>query len=221
MAENKPTAKIMDVVHPGNVQPAPSGRPVIVSNRPYIKADPMLNAPDTLPNNTSPANAPIEQNEKISVTDHDESDIANKQEVEIAAEQPEKIAVEPHTEKVIPVPSSAIESDDSTHKDEPEAPAEHSAPEDDTTLAANILKAQTPSAPAVDEDAEKAREEELERLIASKEYAVPINKVGRHKKIILLWVLVLLVLLIVMVDLLADMGVISLPFVPHTSFFSS
>jgi len=80
--------------------------------------------------------------------------------------------------------------------------------------------------PVEDEPAAKQRVEdtqrqkELEHLIESRKYALPINTRGRRRA--MLWSLVVIVLLaLVAVDLLADLGTITLPFsLPHTNFFS-
>ena len=44
--------KIVDVAAPGKTPPSPSSKPIIVSNRPILKRDPMMTAPGGLPENS-------------------------------------------------------------------------------------------------------------------------------------------------------------------------
>jgi hypothetical protein len=60
----KPTdlPKVMDVTHPANVQPSTTSRPVIVTNRPMIPEDPMINqAAQSAIDIEKPAGAPKEE----------------------------------------------------------------------------------------------------------------------------------------------------------------
>ncbi len=91
--------------------------------------------------------------------------------------------------------------------------------ETDTGISAEPLQAQQVQSP--DEAALKAREDELERMISAGTYAVPINTVKRRQARLLLIVLGAVLVLLIAVDLLADMQIITLPFgLPHTSFLT-
>jgi len=72
-------------------------------------------------------------------------------------------------------------------------------------------------------EAKLKRETELESIIESGKYAVPINAVQRkrsHVATLLLCVLAI-VLLVALLDVAADVGIVKLPSsVPHTHFFS-
>ena len=100
-----------------------------------------------------------------------------------------------------------------------EADDDATEPEADTAMSAEPLQAQQAQSP--DEIALKAREDELERMIAAGTYAVPINTVKRRQARLLLIVLATVLVLLIAVDLLADMQIITLPFgLPHTSFLA-
>lgn len=240
MADGKTQPKAMDVVHAGATQPSPSGRPVIVSNRPYIKIDPMLNAegtapaaaaqppadvqatPETVPKAGKPETSSVTETaapqDEAADQDSEAKPLAfvlPPQQADAPAEASEK--AETVSGKATDHPAAAatglIHDDRATTSD-----VSFASP--DTELPDDIL--QTKSAAAPDDEAAKAREEELEQLIAAKTYAVPINKTGRRKKKILLWSLLFILFGIIALDLLADMGVFSLPFgIPHTNFLSN
>ncbi len=104
------------------------------------------------------------------------------------------------------------EPDSDTDEDEPEA-------ETDTALSVDPLQAQQPQSP--DEVALKAREDELEHLIAAGTYAVPINTVKQRQARVVLIILLVVFVALVAVDLLADMNIITLLFgLPHTNFLA-
>ena len=68
--------------------------------------------------------------------------------------------------------------------------------------------------------AEQKRSEDLEAIIAKGTYAVPINQVGKRRERILIGVLVIILLLAAMLNVLLDLGVVSVPWLPHTTFFA-
>ena len=117
-------------------------------------------------------------------------------------------------ERIAASPPRAAEVEPDQESDD-EAPT----PETTTGVSGEPLQAQQPQSP--DEAALKARQDELERLIAAGTYAVPINTVKRRRARILLIVLVVILVVLIAVDLLADMQIITLPFgLPHTSFLA-
>jgi hypothetical protein len=69
--------------------------------------------------------------------------------------------------------------------------------------------------------AEEARKHELEQLIATGKYAVPINAVQRKRSHIFVAGMCLLAvaLAVVLVDVVLDVGLVKASFIPHTSFF--
>jgi hypothetical protein len=73
-------------------------------------------------------------------------------------------------------------------------------------------------------EAKVAREQELEQLIASGKYNVPINAVRRKRSraYVLVLCLLALVLAAALVDIALDTGILSLDVnIPHTDFFST
>ncbi len=76
------------------------------------------------------------------------------------------------------------------------------------------------SQPNQDDSEQQAREAELERMIAAGTYAVPINGAKRRRSWVFLTILLVVVVALIVVDVLADMEVLSLPFgLPSTNFF--
>lgn len=94
-----------------------------------------------------------------------------------------------------------------------EGMVEYDAPEDDKQI--------IPGAEKVSAEEQK-RADELEEIIASGKYNVPIDASGRRKTLIVtIWLVVLtLVLAVVLVDALLDVGMLTIPGIPHTHFFS-
>lgn len=123
-------------------------------------------------------------------------------------------------------------------KAEPEAPAKDSAaPETPSEPETSKSEASEPAQDDIqnpdDEDVEEpkkntdenaptsARQAELEELIAKGTYAVPINALKHRRHMVVFEiVLLLLVLAVAGLDVLLDMGTLSLPGVPHTNFLS-
>jgi anti-sigma28 factor (negative regulator of flagellin synthesis) len=96
-------------------------------------------------------------------------------------------------------------------------PAEPEAP-DFTRDAA----AETKAAESKAEAARVARAEELEQLIASGKYFVPIDAVGRRRSRLYAWLLgfCALLLAVALLDAVLDAGLFKLPVdLPHTHFF--
>ena len=124
-----------------------------------------------------------------------------------------------------PKASDQTESTPTVPTETPELEPDHESDDDtsetemDTGISAEPLQAQQAQSP--DEAALKAREDELERMISAGTYAVPINTVKRRQARLLLIVLGAVLVLLIAVDLLADMQIITLPFgLPHTSFLT-
>lgn len=90
---------------------------------------------------------------------------------------------------------------------------EYDSSEDDKQINPEAVKAST--------EAQK-RNDELEGIIASGKYYVPIDASGKRRTLIItIWLIVLtLVLAVVLVDALLDVGMLTIPGVPHTHFFS-
>ena len=257
MAKQSEPPKVMDVVHPsGERRPSPTSRPVIVSDRSYMAADPMLSV-TPVADNAATVESP-EQQETVSLSGAPEvkkaasatgagsgeelrveppaADGATDSQTEAVAtpatepapaeeppQGPSETAATPevshkHIEPLHPSAFSSTEKSetDTTSNAADDASSDNDASDTDTDEPAEAQPSKNP-----DEAAINARKEELERLIASGTYAVPINTVKRRQmRLVLLFLAGLLVVLIAL-DLLADMGTITLPFgLPHTTFLS-
>lgn len=78
-----------------------------------------------------------------------------------------------------------------------------------------------------DEDSEPRPETPEEKLshdfeahVAKGTYFVPINQAGKRRGRIVMSIVVIVLLGLIMVNLLLDMGIIDIPGLPHTTFFS-
>ena len=67
---------------------------------------------------------------------------------------------------------------------------------------------------------EEKRTDDIELIIAKGTYVLPINQSGKRKERIIIGTLLIVLLLALMLDVLLDIGVVSLPWLPHTTFFS-
>lgn len=191
------TPKIIDVSSPGQTAPSASSRPVVVTNRPILATDPMM-AAQTAEAET-PATAPAVTRQTKVIT-------------------PLKGATEKET-AVVPeeTPPEATPVDDEPDK----------APEgdEDTAVEGESEDPVSTEKIAVDEKrlaAEEARQQELEDVIASGKYTVPINVVqgGRSGLANFLVVLLILIVIAIVLDVLLDTKVLSLSVsIPHTHFF--
>lgn len=199
----KPT-RIADVSEPGQIAADPSSRP-IVTNHALLAADPMMVTKDD------------SQTAATSVTRTARS-IAPPEPATESLAAPAAVTPPAETEAVTPT-EVAVLSPPPVATPEPAArpviadivPAERDS---EAELAATETQA---------EEVQAARQEQLETLIASGEFAVPINAVGRgrsHMHTVVL-VFVVLVLVVVLADALLDANVVKLSTpVPHTHFFS-
>ena len=203
--------KIIDVTSPNKVTPSSSGRPIIVTNRSVLSGDPMVvPAADTgKPTAAEPVARTAKTikpvNEDVKPADEEKADAPAKSSSAETAETPEK-ASEAESE----APEST--SDDSSQ----DTPADQPAQRDNEAAAT--------AAEAAEEAARQAREAELEQLISSGKYAVPVNSADRkrteHASIALTIFVVLLSLLLI--DLMLDANIIELlQKLPHTHFFTA
>ena len=95
-----------------------------------------------------------------------------------------------------------------------EVAPEISPTEEDATEPQSAVREQKP--------VQSARDEELERLIADGTYAVPINTLRRKRRKLWLVLVVAMLVALALVDIVADMGIISVPsWLPYTNLLSS
>lgn len=228
MPDPKQTPKVMDIVHSNKVQPSASSRPLIVSNRPYMAIDPMLNEDSSA---TEVAGAPALDNTGLNEAAEQETLHDSK-----AQESVVKVPTEEQTE-TSEAKSEVEDSQDahvSSEIDEPKitlpveppeinedkeaapeiSPTEEDVSEEDATEPQSAAHEQEP--------ARSARDEELERLIADGTYAVPINTLRRKRRKLLLVLVAAMLVALALADIVADMGIISVPsWLPYTNLLSS
>lgn len=240
------TAKVMDVTHPRSVQPDATSRPILVSNRPMIEADPMI------------AQSAVEALTKSSERTTEKTEISSRP-AEVVIDrplQPENIVddVPPLDTAIVtnttidpvvpPVAAVVIEPADQlvAAKKQASTPTITITEPAKTTIVQSVVKQPTLepvddvasvakpelliSDYATDDDAvpEKTAEqkdaENIEKLIASGIYKVPIGKAAKRRVRLVLLLFFVAVIVLAIIDFLLDMEIISLSGVPHTTFFS-
>jgi len=244
----KPT-KIDDVKRPGKAAPLPTSRPIVVTNRPMLANDPMvvslaqgesdekpkvatvrtarvikpLSSTLTAERSASEANAAatpetLTEEEREAVSDRAvESDVSpeGSKKADLTPDSSVVTPAEPAPAPKTPVTKS-MQSGQSTNSQE-------TLNQSDMQLQRDSEAALTAEEIAAAETQAK-RDLELEQLIASGRYHVPINAVQRRRSqmhIVLLSALGLL-LALVLVDAVVDAGFIKPPSsIPHTHFFST
>lgn len=254
MANSKSASKqrkIIDVTAPGKSAPSASARPIIVTNRPVLKQDPMMIgesleeddsnkvsrvaqplkaiSPDFTKEDTSPvpAGAPAVTKATLSTAEGGKA---------TTTEKPPEI---PDTKKDKEQSPVEIKKDTSGKTDEPEAPkvAEPESTEDseepqpdneeaeetetDGQVAPNRI---LDEAKKKEEDQKTAKMIEQEKVIGSKKYFLPINAVKRRQGVRRIIVTLILVILLALLwlDLVLDAGIIKLGNLHSlTHFFSS
>jgi hypothetical protein len=228
--KSKQPKPIVDVAASADTQPDTSSRPLVVSDRPILKRDPMMAeaAADPLtPTAAKLAEQPSEAEQVTSeampighqgrmMTSPDAVAIENVPEAAIVTGEK---TIEPLGSKPSPAtdqddtaePTSAVEDNGGTNSEETQDIAEQDAliPE-----ASDIQKAA--KADAVDEAALK-RQAELDKLVANKTYFVSLgSSKAKRSRALAIWVILALVVLIVGFDVLLDAQVVKLSGIPHT-----
>lgn len=246
----KPT-KIDDVKRPEKVTPAASSRPLVVTNRPILPNDPMVTpadrteapkpaeptvrtartiqpmAADTLKaeaekpaedaKSAEPAVPAVELPSTAPVavtTDSTPSPTEPKQ----PEETPVAVITEPSQPGPIPDPRVSA---DTTSSGAAEQPVLSGTPEEDP---GRDPQAEANAEATAADEAKLMREQEIEQLVASGKYYVPINAVQRKRSRLyaILLLLLALALAILLLDAALDANLVSAPLnVPHTHFFSS
>jgi hypothetical protein len=242
MATKKPNRvapKIIDVTAPNKSAPAPSARPIVVTNRPVLASDPMI--ADKAPEAIEPAGVPIVSRQAKTLkppqpNETTEADAAPKPEPAATA-APTAEAVPPGDAKPEPTePAESVESSPVATITEPGPKAKELPPNEPAKPTAPVIGNQSDVDEPENEqtDAEKAatekqqaadnsRSQELEQLVTSGKFNVPINAVQRKRsrtRVLLLCVLAV-VLAAALVDAALDSGAISLSGIPHTHFFET
>lgn len=223
MSEAKePNKQVMDVSHPGKTAPPLTSKPVIVTNRTILK-DPMVvdtseeddkkaeDAPKT-----PAAKAPVASD--IESVEPKEKEVAAKPEHVVQPIAEPVVEDKPADDKPIEEPKKAEPTPEPAKPTEP-APSNQES-DDDSDNGAVITDAQIEAEAA----AEVARDAQVQKLIDSKKYYVPVNAVEkrRTKRVIALGIVLSIVLALAWVDIALDAGLIDLGSVtPVTHFFSN
>ena len=203
--------KIVDIQAPSQVSASASGRPLLVANRPVMARDPMVTASDDVVAQNKPAE-PITRTAKI----------IKPLEPDAASSEPED-----QTEMSAP-PANPTASATNLAEERETQPSAETAPvpvddkDDGEPEVARDAAAEAAATESKAEEARMARDAELERLVASGKYFVPINAVQRKRSrtYVLLLCASALLFGVVLLDVILDMGLVKLPLsLPHTNFF--
>lgn len=224
--------KIVDVAHPGQSAPSGNSKSVIITHRP-VMADPMvkedasdvapaesssakpklqpLTAP-TLKTGKSPTSAPAPEPEADAPTETGAP--ANHKKLNLAPlpDPKEASKKEPEAAK----PAESVTAHDTSIPPDDDAPAEETAEGDKGTLVGGAVE---------DEEALKAKADaELQKLVDSKKYFLPINsrEKQRTKRTLALGILLSLILIAAWFNIALDAGLLHIDGLkPLTHFFSS
>jgi FtsZ-interacting cell division protein ZipA len=185
-----PSDKIFDVVRPGKAMPAESARPIIVTGR-KLARDPMM-VPETRDEASESVEATLEKapERKLSQTKTRIEPLAAPAHTE---PQPEETpATQPKPQPSLQVPEAKEEPSETTDSEV------YSEDEPD------FSKAPTKADTDAQTEAEAKRAAELEAMVQSKKYFVPINAVKRRQSMqVVIILLVIVILSVVGVSALA------------------
>jgi hypothetical protein len=213
--------KITDVSRPGKTMPSASGRPLIVTNRPVL-ADPMVvaaagasagDSTDETSTGETPTAPVIKRTARTIVPVN----------ADAPAERPDS---KPDGEPEPAAASADTAAKPATTDGEASQPKTTQEPSASRTTVASMQRdsGAEASAEAAREQAEQdARAQELERLIETGAYIVPINAVQRKRSRMFVAVMCILalLLLVALADAALDANLFDTPVtVPHTHFFS-
>jgi hypothetical protein len=248
-AKNPSSSRIIDVAAPDQTVPSATGRPILVTNRPVLTKDPMMTDESPQAEQATNNNGPVmnRQAKTIVPITADETESAKAETATATTSAEDNITEEPNPEKpeeptvvseeTKESPSVKPDAEEPPQKDAepavtPTAPSEEPAEVDtdeagkDTPEAAKYLSdEEVLAAKASDEERvlgeEEARRLELEQLIASGKYAVPIDALGRKRSRMVTAVLTVsaIVLGLILFNAALDSNVISVPSIPHTHLF--
>lgn len=238
------TSKVMDVTHPSQARPSTTSRPVIVSNRPMIPEDPMINQaaqsaidrekPSGVPEISEAPKTPVLQVSKgKTIIPPGQSESPQSIITKPADDVPRDETVQPVSSDQISKPAQTV--DTSVIAKEPTAPKEKEPREKPVALSFGAMPLKTEETIGfsselkdghVDEGnkevKEKTREderhEEIEEIIASGKYHVPIGEAAKRRGRKVLAIILVVLLLLVLADVVLDMDLLSIAGVPHTNF---
>jgi len=244
----KKVSTITDIKSPGQTKPSATARPIVVSDRPMVANDPMMvtdNGSEQVPAADEPKTAPIvSRTAKTLQPMHDAEELATDEsaptpEAETQAEV--AAATEASTDDNAPAPGKKDVVTAKPDGAESEAPTPAAPAAEDTAESAPAEATPAAETPAADDDTQPAdaaqnddeaaaedaaareREAEMQKLIDSRQFFVPVNAVEQKRSIrTSIWLtLLVIVLAVVLVDFMLDANVILLlTKLPHTHFFT-
>ncbi len=212
--------KVFDVTPPGEAMPPSSGRPIIVTHKPGV-SDPMV----------SPKNKELEENNK----QEEETTPSAGEGQEMVIAKPKKARIEPLNTNIVPespaktAPDPEAEEKQEVSTDDPTDVATETADtssvvDDDTAhdiadVANEIAAKKEAQSEAAKREAERAkRQEEIEALINSKEFFVPINSVQKRRSMKLILAVTVVFLVVIGFLLVLDLELIDIGIDPPTDF---
>lgn len=216
MANSKPTPrkKSMDVEKPGTSAPDSSSRPIIVSGHPMVQ-DPMVSkeaSPEPAVENES---QPKTHSAKIIQPLDQQKTEENMATEQVATDTTDNPAPEQtQQDSKEQEPKESEDSTDETAKTEsPKAETSEAALVDAVADQADLGSKKKDSAQT---EAEKARQAELENLIAEKKYFLPIGEITRRRnnRRSILALFIVIIIAGAFVYLIADAGIVDFGFNP-------
>jgi hypothetical protein len=236
----KKPAKVMDAVHPVSAAASPTSRPIIIKNRDFMAADPMVHAIDaaTMAAEEQSSGEPAKPVQPAGAQASALTNVGSEKTLQSASTPLAPDAAAPSTEAATDPHEKTAAVTDTSHTDEAKLPAEAASPEHAGSAAqehskrakiteptvADVLLAKelNDGGEATDADTTEAapttQELELEHHIAAGTYAVPIDTARRHRRTIVLIALAGLILAAVTLNILLDLSILNAPLLPHTNF---
>jgi len=216
-------SRIDDVKRPDKVAPSATSRPILVSNGPTLTTDPMMAPPEaerkdtgslTQSSHTPKVIAPISDSAKVDdVSGMSESADTQAASVLVSASANQS-SNDSKTSPADSTSESTSEGPPPEHRAEAEDEAGGTPRDTDAAISAEGI---------AEAEAKAKRNQELEAMIASEKYVVPINAVQRkrsHMATLCLFIIAIL-LTVALIDVIADVGIVKLPSsIPRTHLFS-
>ncbi len=233
MAANNDTPKAMDVLHPAQTAQPTTSKPVIVSNRPMIAEDPMIAKAVSAIDIEQPAGAPpLREQPPLADTATRREKTLTSPKTDDAAVPTDNLSEPPPTPddaQSLEKPPLSKETSDIAMQNESAVAGtmsgahevnrrDEAGPKDALSDSVVAIDGEEISGQAID-DAEEKRRLELEAMIAQGRYTAPIGQVAKRRQRTVIVTLFTILVMIVALDILLDVGILDISFLPHTSFF--
>lgn len=213
-------SKVMDVSSPGEAMPSPTKRPVIITNRSMVNADPIIARQRQNP--VVPAEpAPEPQPSEPASNTLPPANQSEPEQPQTEGESPDVTAsvAEAHKEKVLTPPvgnvTSEQEKPQATDQQDLAEPAAISSNDE----ALEELKQKYRGETVPDTDLEvAAREAELLAVAEKGTYKLPLHQGHGHTEKLLIICFVIGIALLLVVNILMDLDIIDVSGMPHTNF---